>query len=308
MQNKTSSRLTAIGQALLVVFLWATSWVLIKIGLQDMPPVIFAGLRYSLAFLILLALVLVRDPRRGIASLPKRMWARLAVLGLLQYAVTQGAVFVSLAYLPGVTANLLWSFTTVLVTLLGIGWLSERPSLLQWSGMLLALVGALVYFYPVAIPAAQIFGVLAVLVGISSNAVAAILGRAVNRSHQYRPLHVTAISMGVGGLALLVTGLLAEGMPPISLRSGAIILWLAGVNTAFAFTLWNQTQRTLTAMESSIINGTMLIWIPILAVLFLGEHITGRQMIGLVLAGLGVLVVQLRRVPRAEPAAPSRPV
>jgi drug/metabolite transporter (DMT)-like permease len=306
MNMQPGSRLTAIGQAVLVVFLWATSWVLIKTGLQDMPPVVFAGLRYFLAFLILVPVVFLRDPGRGLGAVPGKMWRRLAVLGLLQYAVTQGAVFVSLAYLPSVTANLLWSFTTILVTLLGIGFLSEQPTILQWGGMLLALVGALVYFYPVAIPATQLFGVLAVLVGISSNAVAAVLGRAVNRSRLYRPLHVTTISMGAGGLALLTTGLVAEGMPAISFRSAAIIFWLAAVNTAFAFTLWNHTLRTLTAMESSIINSTMLIWIPILAVLFLGEHITGRQLIGLVLAGLGVLGVQLRGAAPVEAAGPSR--
>jgi drug/metabolite transporter (DMT)-like permease len=35
----------AVLQALFVVFLWATSWILIKIGIKDIPPIIFAGLR-----------------------------------------------------------------------------------------------------------------------------------------------------------------------------------------------------------------------------------------------------------------------
>ena len=76
-----------------------------------------------------------------------------------------------------------------------------------------------------------------------------------------------------------------------------IILWLALVNTAFAFTLWNHTLRTLSAVESSIINGTMMIWIPILAVIFLSETITAKEVVGLVLTGLGTLVVQLRKSP-----------
>jgi hypothetical protein len=50
-------------------------------------------------------------------------------------------------------------------------------------------------------------------------------------------------------------------------------------------------------MESSIINGTMLIWIPIFAVMFLGERITGKEIIGLLAAGAGTLIVQLRRLP-----------
>ena len=46
--------LTAVFQALFVTFLWSTSWVLIKIGLTDIPALTFAGLRYGLAFLCLL--------------------------------------------------------------------------------------------------------------------------------------------------------------------------------------------------------------------------------------------------------------
>jgi drug/metabolite transporter (DMT)-like permease len=53
--------------------------------------------------------------------------------------------------------------------------------------------------------------------------------------------------------------------------------------------------RTLSAMESSIINNTMAVQIPILAVLFLGERLNGRQVIGLVVAIIGAFLVQLGR-------------
>ena len=52
--------------------------------------------------------------------------------------------------------------------------------------------------------------------------------------------------------------------------------------------------RTLTAMESSIINGTMLIQIAILARIFLGEGITLQEIIGMALAATGAVIVQLR--------------
>ena len=41
----------------------------------------------------------------------------------------------------------------------------------------------------------------------------------------------------------------------------------------------------------------MMIWIPILAVLFIGENITGKEIIGLVVTGTGTLIVQLRKHP-----------
>ncbi len=274
-----SSRLVTILQALFVAFLWATSFVVIKIGLHTIPPLTFAGL-YFLAFACLLVVHLFHKTKEVVTRLPKRIWVRLFIIGLLFYAGTQGASFVALAYLPAVTVNLLWSFTSIVVTLLGIVWLSEKPTLLQWGGSVLAVAGATLYFYPVAIPGAQIFGVVVAFIGIMANAISSNLSRAVNRSGQYHPLIVTVISMGAGSIVLLMTGLVTEGLPAIDLKGWAIIAWLAVVNTAFAFTLWNLTLRTLTAMESSIINGTMLIWILILAVSFLGEQISFKEIIG----------------------------
>ncbi len=74
-----------------------------------------------------------------------------------------------------------------------------------------------------------------------------------------------------------------------------IIAWLAIVNTAFAFTLWNKSLQTLTAVESSIINSTMLPQIAILAWLFLGENLNLRQILGLGLVTLGIVIVQVWR-------------
>ena len=53
--------------------------------------------------------------------------------------------------------------------------------------------------------------------------------------------------------------------------------------------------RALLAMESSVINSTMLVQIPLLAWIFLGEGLTLQKWIGMLLAGLGVVIVQLRR-------------
>ncbi len=222
---------------------------------------------------------------------------------MLFYAGTQGAMFVALLYLPAVTVNLLWSFISAAVALLGIAWLSERPTFLQWGGIALTIIGAFIYFYPVTIPKNQLIGVFVAAIGIFANAVSSIMGRDINRSGKYPPLIVTVVSMGAGSITLLVIGLLTGGVPVISLNSWLIIIWLAVVNTAFAFTLWNHTLRTLTAMESSIINGTMLIWIPIFAVLFLGESICGKEIIGLVVVGIGTLIVQMCLFPKAKKIA-----
>jgi drug/metabolite transporter (DMT)-like permease len=163
-------------QALFVTFLWSTLWVLIKIGLEDIPASTFAGLRYALAIVWLLPFGLSsmrRAPRRG---LRRRKWAELIVLGLLFYAAMQGAMFLRLAYLQTMIVSLLRSLATVVVALLGIFLLRERPTALRWAGASPNLGGILICFYPALVPLAQAIGFLAVAIGALANAGSSILG------------------------------------------------------------------------------------------------------------------------------------
>ena len=287
----------AILQALLVTVLWASSWVLIKFGLQaDLSPLTFAGLRYTLAFLVLLPFALANpERRRALAALPGATWRRLALLGLLLYTLTQGAQFVGLALLPAATLNLLLNLTPVAVALLAVALGSERTTAGQWGGILLSVLGAVIYFLPLDLPQGQALGLAVGLLGMLANSAAALLGRGVNRGGRLSPLLITTVSMGVGGLLLLAVGAAIQGFGALGPRQWAIIGWLAVVNTAFAFTLWNHTLRTLTAVESSIVANLMLPQIAVLAWVFLGEALTLRQIVGLALVGVGTLVVQLRR-------------
>jgi drug/metabolite transporter (DMT)-like permease len=291
-----SSHRRAVLQALLVTFLWSTSWIVIKLGLKDIPALTFAGLRYSLAFIFLLPFALLSPQRAQLRGLSGKDWLRLVALGVLYYAVAQGAQFIGLAYLPAVTVSILLNFTALVVVFLGILFLGERPGWLQWLGVAFFAAGILTYFYPVAFPMQQVFGLLIVLFGVLANALSSILGRYINRSRSLSPLLVTVVSMGIGSGLLLVGGILIQGLPMLSLLNWFFIAWLAIVNTAFAFTLWNSTLQVLSAMESSIINGTMLVQIAILAWIFLGEGLTLQEIAGMVLVGIGAILVQLKRV------------
>src|SRR5690554_6639562 len=290
-----SSHTRAVLQALFVTLLWSSSWVLIKQGLEDIPALTFAGLRYVLATICLLPLAIRRGVLGELRHLPRREWVELIAFGLILYTVTQGAQFLGLERLPAVTTSLLLSFSPVMVALLGIAFLGERITRAQWSGIALYLAGVLLYFYPVQIPAREMVGVAIVLVGVLSNAASAVMGRSINRRRTLSPLAVTVASMGIGSVVMLVAGITTQGLPALSAQSWAIIVWLAVVNTAVAFTLWNLTQRTLSAIETSIINNTMLIQIAILAWIFLGERLGARAILGLALAATGTLIVQLRR-------------
>ena len=106
--------------------------------------------------------------------------------------------------------------------------------------------------------------------------------------------------MGIGSIILLVSGIIIQGLPPISSQNILYLLWLAVINTAVAFTIWNLTLRILTAMESSIINGTMLIQIAVLAWIFLGEEISLLEGIGMLIASAGALLVHIKFKSRVD--------
>ncbi|MEW6030528.1 MAG: DMT family transporter [Chloroflexota bacterium] len=294
---KAPSRLSAILQAVFVTFLWSTSWVLIKIGLRsDLPALTFAGLRYFAAFLCLIPFVMGNASERAIMkNLSRADWRRLAILGLFYYTLTQGAVFVSLAYLPAVVVNLMLNLTAIPIAVAGIFYLREIPSTLQWVGATLAVIGVGAYFLPMNFSQVQLLGLIATLVCVLANAVAVLLGREVNREGRLSPLTVTFISMGIGATLMLVIGLITQRVGALTWQEWGIIAWLAVVNTAFAFTIWNHTLRTLSAVESSILNSLMMPQIAILAFLFLDETLTAKEIVGLILVGVGVLVVQLQK-------------
>jgi drug/metabolite transporter (DMT)-like permease len=296
LQVKTApSRWTAIGLALLVTFLWSSSWVLIKLGLEEISPLTFAGLRYMLAFVCLLPFALRRRNINAICSLTKRQWVGLTLLGIIFYGITQGAQFAGLEYLEMTSASLVLNLSGLTVALLGVIFLAELPGRIQWLGILLNLTGVIFYFYPPLFSKQDGLGIAIILVAMLANSGSALLGRRINRSGRITPLNVTFISMGIGATLLLLTGIIVEGFPQLSLRTWGIILWMSVVNTAIAFTLWNYTQRTLLAMESTIINSTMLIQIAFLGWLLMGEIFNTNQIMGIILAGVGTVLVQLRR-------------
>lgn len=291
---KNNKHLQAIFLALLVTFLWSTSFVIIKWGLKEIPPLTFAGLRYSIAFLCLLPFAFTQKNKKVIKSLERKDWLKLILLGILFYAFTQGTQFIGLSLLPAVTVSLWLNFTPLVVAVMAIFLIKELPTNLQWIGVFLFIVGILAYFYPASLSDDYSLGLIVMTIGVFANSGSAVLGRSVNREGKVNPVVVTIISMGIGSVILLVTGILLQGLPPISTENFLYLLWLAIVNTALAFTIWNYTLRTLTAMESSIINGTMLMQIAILAWIFLGEEITIKEGIGMLIAACGAVIVQLK--------------
>ncbi len=296
MEKQTSKRshLIAVAQACFVTVLWSSSWVIIKFGLEEIPPLIFAGLRYSIASFILLMLIGARVERRAaLKGRTRKWWAILAVYGLIYITATQGTQFLALNYLPAITLSLLLNLTPIFVLAMSIPWLKETPSRIEIFFILVGVIGVLIYFYPLDFVGVSILGLLIGMFSLVSNSLSSIIGRAINRARDTPALIVTGISMSIGSLILLVLGFTTEVVAPLSLTSWILILWLAVFNTALAFTLWNRAMRDLRAIDTTLINSTMMPQIILLSILFLGEFPDAISWVGLILLAIGITAVQV---------------
>jgi drug/metabolite transporter (DMT)-like permease len=290
------SHTTAIGIALFVTLLWSSSWILIRWGLdgEGLPPLTFAALRYALAATIVVAWVRVRQ---RIAPKPTALGRGtilgLVSLGITMYTLTQGAQYVAIDNQPAATTTLVLSLTPLFVAGLSVVSLREIPSWRQLIGTVLVAAGAYLYF--AGDLGATTLGMIAAGLGLASNVAAALLGRHMNRTALLPPAVVTGYSMAVGSALLIVIGITVEGVPAISAKAWLIIGWLALVNTALAFTLWNLSLRQLSAIESASINNTMLIQIALLAWIFLSEPLGAPELAGITLVTVGVVLTQRLR-------------
>ncbi|MHA2055663.1 MAG: EamA family transporter, partial [Candidatus Hodarchaeales archaeon] len=90
--------LGAVMQALFVTVLWSSSWVIIKFGLNELPPLLFAGLRYLTGSILLLSIVLLSPShRKELKNNPIKWWSLLILYGLIFITFTQGGQFLALS-------------------------------------------------------------------------------------------------------------------------------------------------------------------------------------------------------------------
>ena len=293
-QESKRTRIIAIVQALFVTVLWSSSFIIVKFGLDEIPPLTFAGLRYSIGSMILLCLILVQPRmRESVRGRSRKWWLMLTIYGIMFIAVTQGTQFLGLFYLPAITLSLLLNLTPVLVLIFAIPWLGERPSRIETFLVLVGIFGVLLYFFPLDFIGVSILGLIIGLLSLLSNAFSSLIGRAVNRTQDTPALVVTGIMMSVGSIFLIVAAMVTEPINPLSATSWFYILWLAVINTALAFTLWSRSQRILRAIDMTLINSTMMPQIVILSIIFLGEFPEFLDWIGLILLAISVSAIQI---------------
>ena len=177
--------------------------------------------------------------------------------------------------------------------LLGIFWLKEIPTQRQAIGLTIAIVGSGFFFSP-GLAAGDPFAIVVASLGLVGFAFFGILGREVARDNKVDTLSLTALPLAIGGAILLIIAVPVEGLPHFSPTSLFIVLWLAAINTAFAYLVYNHSLQVMTAFEMNVLNNLAPLVTASMAWIFLGEKLEPLQAMGIVVALLGIVLVQKR--------------
>jgi drug/metabolite transporter (DMT)-like permease len=289
-----SPRSQAALQALLVVFIWSTSFILAKWAFRyGFRPLTLSGVRFALAALLLTPLGLCARRR---SSLVERGSPGLGIglaLGLAGYAVNTGGYNFGLFYLiPAEVALLLALNNTLQVLIWGWLLLKEIPGRLQLAATGVG-VGGLILFYSSHLPTRHLGAVFAVLAAGVGYALWIVGNRRFVGARG--ALDLTWQSMSWGAVILLVAGIVVDGLPRVAALGWLIVVVLAALNTAFAFVLWGHTQKVLTSYESAVINNTQTVQVALLSLILLGEPLNVRRWIAIVIVTVATIIVHIAR-------------
>jgi drug/metabolite transporter (DMT)-like permease len=291
--------------ALLVWFclcaIWGSTWLAIKLGLRDLPPITFAGIRFALAALVLGMIVRIRRLRLPWAA---RDWRLLAYTGFLTITVNYALVFWGEQYISSGLAALL-SATVPLFGLPLAHWhLASEP--LTWpkiTGVLLGVIGVAVVFSgelgiggPLALWASA-----GIVVAALATAHAGVLLKA--RGTHIEPAVLAGVQMAGGCIPLLLGGLALEGNPTAFHWTGlalACLAYLTVLGSVIAFLMYYWLIR------HTRVTGVLMIPLvtPLVAVLvgvvFGGETLGWHTVLGGGAIVGGVALALLRNGKRLE--------
>jgi drug/metabolite transporter (DMT)-like permease len=208
--HRVSSRLAGVVW-LTLCGIWGSTWLAIKLGLRDLPPITFAGIRFALAGAVLFAIIGLR----GI-SLPRsrRDWILLGYTGLLTITINYALVFWGEQYISSGLAALLSATVPLFGLPLAHRYLQTEP-LTLWKavGVLLGLVGVAIIFSgelgiggPIAFSAS-----VGIIIAALATAHAGVLIKA-GGTH-IEPSVLAGVQMVGGCIPLLVAGIALEGSP-----------------------------------------------------------------------------------------------
>ena len=284
---------TAVALAVLASLLWATSFIYIKVGLDDIPPLTFASLRYLIGAAALALFRLGRRPPRR--RVDDRTSVLLVVLGILLYALVPAFMFLGLDRADAVTFNFVFQAGIPLTLAITAGaLLRERTSWWERLGVVIA-IGGMYVFFPAVPEGAEAIGLLLAAAAAISIGGSNLIQRRIMRTHTISSLEATMIPMTIGSLSLFAVALIVEDFPTLDFSSVLLLLVLGVVNTAFAFTIWHHAMRTLKALHAGVIASAQIVEVAVLAWWLLGESLTKARIMGSAIVLVGIAIVHISK-------------
>ena len=281
---------------LLLCGIWGSTWLFIKLGLEDLPPFTFAGIRFVIACTILFSLVTVRR-----LSLPRKRsdWVLLASTGVLAFCINYGLLFWGEQYISSGLAALLQATIPVFGLVIAHFYLpGERMTLPRVMGIIMGIAGVAVIFsnqLSVAGPRA-LAGSAALVLGSASAAYSNVLVKA--RGKNLDPAILAAGQMLFGLIPLLLIGIPLEGNPfrfHWTRMAIAALFYLAIVGSVIAFLLYYWLVQNMDVTNTMLIALVTPIVAVTLGVLVLNEELNWRTLVGGAMIMLGISLVVLRR-------------
>ncbi|MCB9932325.1 MAG: DMT family transporter [Planctomycetes bacterium] len=270
--------------------LWGGSFLFIELGLRDFGPMSLVFLRLALAAL---ALHVALRPMR--VKLPGgRAWGWYFLLGLFNNALPFALMFWGLTRIGGALASML-NATTPLFTVVLAHFMTrdERMTLNRLAGCLLGVVGVGVMVGREALSGeGELLAYLAVLGAGVCYALAGIFGRKVGQ--------VPPLALATGQLtaaAMLIAPLAALEQPwnaTPGWQSLASLVALALVSTSFAYVLYFKLLKAAGATNILLVTLLVPVSSTLLCVPLLGEVLEWRQVAGMAVIALGLLLVDGR--------------
>jgi drug/metabolite transporter (DMT)-like permease len=286
---------------LVVCIFWGSTYLAIKVGVMELPPFLFAGLRFLVAGLLLLAIArALGDP------LPRRSdWRTLAIVGLMLLAGGNAFVVWSEQYVSSGVASI-FVVTVAMWTALFDAIIPGGQSELNWkviAGLILGFLGTLLLVgaTPAEIAAADKRGPIALTIASASWS----LGTVYAKRHPTKasPYMGAAFQMIVGGSAVALVGTLLGEWPAwhLSPRGLGAIAYLVVFGSVLGYSAYAYALRH----ASATIVGTYAYVNPVIAVLLgwllLHEPVTSRTFIAMAMILVAVVWIQFsHRLRRAD--------
>ena len=287
-----------------LALIWGISFLLIKVAVQDMSPPTLLLFRAASGCIALAAIVFVI--RRRLFNPGWRGY----LFGFAFMAVTNAVIpWISIAWgeerISSGLASILNSTTTLWVAVL-IYWVvpNERPSFVNYVGVVLGFAGVVVLVYPDIAQhglSGDALGALAVVVASLSYAVNSLYQR-----RRMRDLSVYEVSLGqlifstLFALPLAATSLPAMHVRPLSL---AAVLALGAAGTGVAYLLYYYVMNTLGAVRATGVTFVVPLTAVFWGVVLLNEKLSVPIVVGMVVILAGIVLTNLRRRRPREVAA-----